>query len=116
MRRPACMNDEDFAGWVEANARLLQMYQAESPCRDCTLLFHHDMLAGGMCDGYPETLDPRDAPAPIPPPEILSGMRYAEIKAIRRTYPKIAPKEITEALYRSRQREYRKSVRLRAAT
>lgn len=115
MRRPACMNDEDFEGWVEANNRLLLMYRAESPCRDCTWLYHRDMVAGGMCDGHPETLDPRDAPAPVPPPEILSQMRYADLKAIRLTHPKIAPRDLSEALYRARQREYRRAVRMRAS-
>jgi hypothetical protein len=48
----ACMSPDEYAAWSEANGRLLSN-RADSPCRDCTPLFHRDMVAGGMCDGTP---------------------------------------------------------------
>jgi hypothetical protein len=60
--KPACMDPDEYAAWCEANARLLSTH-ADSPCRDCTPLFHADMLAGGMCDGVPTRGQPSSAGA-----------------------------------------------------
>jgi hypothetical protein len=51
--KPACMTPEEFDAWEEANRSVRGMGKAESPCRDCTPLFHADMVDGGMCDGTP---------------------------------------------------------------
>ena len=51
--KPACMDEKEWLIWQDANERLLQMFRAASPCRDCTPLFHADMVAGGQCDGVP---------------------------------------------------------------
>lgn len=47
------MTEDEYAVWSQANARLVGVARAESPCRDCSPLFHRDMLDGGMCDGTP---------------------------------------------------------------
>ena len=51
--KPACMDADEYQAWQEANARLLTV-RADSPCRDCTPLWHADMVSGGMCDGVPD--------------------------------------------------------------
>jgi len=101
--KPACMDEKEWLIWQDANERLLQMFRAASPCRDCTPLFHADMLEGGMCDGVPEEGQRK--------PSLKYGT-YAELKAVRRTYPKFgAPEGLSEALYRARMREYRRRRR-----
>lgn len=62
MSRPACMSDDEWLAWSAMNERLYGLGHADSPCRDCTPLFHRDMLAGGMCDGQP--LPPEREPSP----------------------------------------------------
>lgn len=47
------MDEKEWLIWQDANERLLLMFRAASPCRDCTPLFHADMVAGGQCDGVP---------------------------------------------------------------
>jgi hypothetical protein len=47
------MTPEEYATWADGNDKLWGVSRAESPCRDCTPLFHQDMLDGGMCDGEP---------------------------------------------------------------
>jgi hypothetical protein len=51
--KPACMDSAEFLLWQEANERLWGLGNSDSPCRDCTPLWHADMVAGGMCDGVP---------------------------------------------------------------
>jgi len=51
--KPACMDEKEWLVWCDANERLWGVHRSESPCRDCTPLFHADMLAGGQCDGVP---------------------------------------------------------------
>ena len=51
--KPACMDDAEYASWLDANARLNGIARAESPCRDCTPLYHADMVAGSQCDRVP---------------------------------------------------------------
>jgi hypothetical protein len=67
MTKPACMDEKEWLVWQDANERLWGIGRSESPCRDCTPLFHADMLAGGMCDGVPL---PGDRPAPPVGPKI----------------------------------------------
>ena len=51
--KPACMTADEWAAWSAMNERLYGLGRSDSPCRDCTPLFHRDMLAGGMCDRPP---------------------------------------------------------------
>jgi hypothetical protein len=98
------MDEKEWLIWQDANERLLLMFRAASPCRDCTPLFHEDMLEGGMCDGLPLTEGQREPS--------LKYSTYDELKAVRRTYPKYgAPSGLSEALYRARMREYRRRKR-----
>ena len=53
--KPACMDEKEWLIWQDANERLWGVHRSESPCRDCTPLFHADMVAGGQCDGTPLT-------------------------------------------------------------
>jgi hypothetical protein len=97
------MDEKEWLIWQDANERLLLMFRAASPCRDCTPLFHADMVAGGMCDGVP--LVGQRAP------DLRFGS-YADLQAVRRTYPKFgAPGGLSEALKRARMREYRRRRR-----
>jgi len=101
--KPACMDEKEWLIWQDANERLLLMFRAASPCRDCTPLWHADMLAGGQCDGVP--LDGQRVP------DLRRGT-HAELLAIRQTYPKFgAPRGLSEALQRARMREYRRRRR-----
>ena len=98
------MTPDEYQLWDEGNAGLRVMFRASSPCRDCTPLFHADMVAGGMCDGLPLTEGQREPS--------LKYSTYDELKAVRRTYPKYgAPSGLSEALYRARMREYRRRRR-----
>ena len=86
--KPACMSPDEWAAWQEMNERLFGLGRSDSPCRDCTPLFHADMLAGGMCDGVP--LPAERAPKPPGPKirEVLEravGWRNAPL-ADRRAY------------------------------
>jgi len=54
---PACMTADEWDAWSAMNERLYGLGRSDSPCRDCTPLFHRDMLAGGMCDGWPGLVD-----------------------------------------------------------
>ena len=74
--KPACMDEKEWLIWQDANERLLLMFRAASPCRDCVPLFHADMVAGGQCDGVPLAGD-RAAAKP--------GRKFASETA-RRTY------------------------------
>jgi len=108
MRRPACMDDAEFALWDEGNARLLVMFRASTPCRDCIPLFHADMVAGGMCDGVPGTGDAQ--PARCGPKKQWHEHTYAELKAMRAQYGRFnAPRplvvEVRRAYYRERDRD-----------
>jgi hypothetical protein len=59
------MDEKEWLVWQDANERLWGINRSESPCRDCTPLFHADMLDGGMCDGVP--LPPEREPAKVGP-------------------------------------------------
>ena len=52
------MTADEWTAWLAANRRLA-FGRSDSPCRDCTPEFHHDMLAAGTCDGTP-------LPEPLP--------------------------------------------------
>jgi hypothetical protein len=59
------MDEAEWAIWSESNDKLWGVLRSESPCRDCTPLFHADMLDGGMCDGVPLAGD--RPPKPVGP-------------------------------------------------
>ena len=100
MTKPACMDEKEWLIWQDANERLLQMFRAASPCRDCTPLFHADMVAGGMCDGVPQ--EGQRQPS-------FQYRTYAELREIRRTYPWLgAPAGLRAELNKARMREYRR--------
>jgi hypothetical protein len=112
--KPACMTDDEFALWAAGNEKLLLMFKASSPCRDCTPLFHADMLDGGMCDGVPGTGDAE--PERCGPKPKLREHTYAELKAMRAAYPKFgAPPELSAELARARWRERDRDRRRRVA-
>ena len=72
--KPACMTPEEYQLWDEGNAGLRVMFRESSPCRDCTPLFHADMVAGGMCDGVP------GAPSGgQPPDDMKTRPRYSTV-------------------------------------
>jgi len=109
--KPACMDEKEWLIWQDANERLLLMFRAASPCRDCTPLFHADMLAGGMCDGVPGTGDAQ--PARCGPKKGHYQHSYAELKAMRAQYSRFgAPQsllvEVRRAYFRERERERRR--------
>jgi hypothetical protein len=113
--KPACMDDAEFAAWDAANGRLLGLNRADSPCRDCTPLFHADMLAGGMCDGVPRPETDRGGRVAVPEPEHLRGLSLAELRALRATLPYHgASVDIRLACSRARWREYRRGLRVTA--
>lgn len=47
--RPACMDDDEYAGWTRLNVAS----RTASPCDDCLAGFAADMRAIGRCDGTP---------------------------------------------------------------
>jgi hypothetical protein len=97
------MTIEEYTLWVAGNDKLLLMFRAASPCRDCTPLWHKDMVAGGMCDGEP--LEGQRAPS-------QRYGSYADLQEYRRQFPKHgAPRGLSEALTRARMREYRRRLR-----
>jgi hypothetical protein len=111
--KPACMDDAEYAAWEAANGRLLGLMRADSPCRDCTPLFHADMLAGGMCDGVPRPETDRGGRVAVPEPEHLRGLSLAELRALRATLPYFgASAEVRLACNRARWREYRRGLRV----
>ena len=59
MTKPACMDADEFRLWSEANDGRVDGLRVrlggDSPCRDCTPLWHADMVSGGMCDGTPQS-------------------------------------------------------------
>ena len=57
--KPACMDESEWLAWSAMNERLYGLGRSDSPCRDCTPPFRRDMLAGGMCDGWPGLVDRR---------------------------------------------------------
>jgi hypothetical protein len=100
------MTTEEYAAWEEANRSVRGMGKAESPCRDCTPLFHADMVDGGMCDGIPGKRRRDETPAQ------WRSLSYRELQAVRRTYPHFGPPaELTVALTRARWREYQQRRR-----
>ena len=103
--KPACMSDDEYSGWEQANERILNREsRADSPCRDCTATFHWEIRAAGSCDGTP-------GPKPRPTLDLLPP---DELRALRRQYPYHgAPSELSRALDRARWREYRRGLRAR---
>jgi hypothetical protein len=113
--KPACMDDAEYAAWEAANDRLLGVNRADSPCRDCTPLFHADMLAGGMCDGVPRPETDRGGRVAVPEPEHLRGLSLAELRALRATLPYHGcAGALSRELARRRWREYRVGARATA--
>ena len=54
MRRPACMDDDEWALWRDANsASPLNHARLESPCVECLPAFAVEMRAEERCDGEP---------------------------------------------------------------
>ena len=56
MRRPACMDDGEWALWLDGHARIDTRRVSErvgSPCVDCHRAFADEMRAEGRCDGEP---------------------------------------------------------------
>lgn len=104
--KPACMDADEYAAWQEANAMLRNDERAASPCRDCTPLWHRDMVRGAMCDGIPgET-------GRVRLPSELRHLTYAELRQLRKTLPYFAPPpELVLATQRARWREYQQRRR-----
>ena len=69
IRRPACMDGDEMAAWMAANAVLYGSNRADSPCRDCLAVFRREMLAKERCDGelLPEPSPPGGRPLISPP-------------------------------------------------
>lgn len=108
MKKPACMDEAEWLVWSDTNAKLWGLTRADSPCRDCTPLFHADMIDGGMCDGTP--LPPERAPAKVGPKFQYHEHTYAELKAMRAQYSRFgAPPsllvEVRRAYFRERDRD-----------
>jgi hypothetical protein len=115
MKPPACMTPDEWAAWSEMNERMFGPLRSDSPCRDCTPLFHADMLAGGMCDGVPRPETDRGGRVAVPEPEHLRGLSLAELRALRATLPYHGPpEELVLACSRARWREYRRGLRVSA--
>jgi len=54
MRRPACIDDDEWALWRAANEAPAALTSwAESPCIDCLPGFAAEMRDAGRCDGTP---------------------------------------------------------------
>jgi hypothetical protein len=104
--KPACMSPDEYAAWQEVNAQLRGRDKVGSPCRDCTPLWHRDMVAGGMCDGVPgET-------GRVRLPSELAHLTYAELRQLRKSLPYFAPPpELVLAMERARWREYQQRRR-----
>jgi hypothetical protein len=105
------MTVDEWAIWTEANDKLWGVLRSESPCRDCTPLFHRDMVAGGMCDGVP--LPGERLSAKAGPKFQYHEHTYAELKEMRAAYSRFgAPPsllvEIRRAYFRERDRDRRR--------
>ena len=113
---PACMAEDEYALWREGNAQTHGWQRADSPCRDCTPLFHADMVAGGMCNGTPGGDSPHDVGGRprLPSEAELRRMDYASLRALRATLPLFDPPEpLRLALQRARWREFQVARRRR---
>lgn len=109
--KPACMTADEFELWAAGNAGLRVMFRASTPCRDCTPLFHRDMVAGGMCDGVPGQGDAQ--PARCGPKKGYHEHTYAELREMRAQYSRFgAPRsllvEVRRAYFRERDRDRRR--------
>lgn len=51
--RAACMDDDEWALWQDANRRLNLSDQLERPCQECPLAFALEMRAVNRCNGEP---------------------------------------------------------------
>ena len=69
IRQPPCMDDDEMAAWMAANAVLYGFNHADSPCRDCLAVFRREMQVKERCDGElpPQPL-PRGGRPLISPP------------------------------------------------
>ena len=67
IRQPPCMDDDEMAAWMAANAVLYGYSHADSPCRDCLAVFRREMLAKGRCDGELQPESPGGRPLISPP-------------------------------------------------
>jgi hypothetical protein len=76
--KPLCMDDAEYALWVEGNQRLRVAYQAVRPCSDCPLSFYGEMRAEGRCDGDPWMREPRAVPVRQRLPRCEAWMALAE--------------------------------------
>lgn len=107
--KPACMDADEYLAWQEANRTTRGPDRATSPCRDCTPLWHADMVAGGQCDGTPGGTRP---PGRSLAPTELRHLSYAELRAVRLSLPKYGPPaELVTAMQRARWREYQQRRR-----
>ena len=107
--KPACMTAEEWAAWSAMNERLYGLNRSDSPCRDCTPLFHRDMLAGGMCDGQPLPEPERGGRESVDPAHLRS-LSYAELRELRQAWPYHGgPTELRLAVNRAKWREYRQA-------
>ena len=67
---PACLDDDDLAGWSLFNQRITGPGRATSPCADCTTAFADEMRPLGRCNGTPgATGQVMALPTPIRVPE-----------------------------------------------
>ena len=67
---PACLDDDDLAGWSLFNQRITGPGRATSPCADCTPAFADEMRPLGRCNGTPgATGQVMALPTPIRVPE-----------------------------------------------
>ena len=97
MRRPLCMDEDDYRGWQEANDRIVTLgARATTPCRDCTAEFAREMRAEDRCDGEPGPYTGRAVEYPGDLDALL---------AIRSEYgPRGLPADLALALRRARDR------------
>jgi hypothetical protein len=51
--RPSCMTPLELASWSQANARVMPVWRALSPCEDCTQEFAREQRGPGLCTGTP---------------------------------------------------------------
>ncbi len=69
---PACMADDEYAGWAKMNARITGHSQrAKRPCADCTLGYASEMRAVGRCNGTPGSIEKEpemEQPENVAPP------------------------------------------------
>jgi hypothetical protein len=106
------MDDKEWLVWQAADQRLWGVDHAGNPCRDCTTLFHRDMVAGGMCDGVP--LAPDRPTAKDAPEGDYHGRTYAQLREMRAVFAQFgAPRALRVEVRRAYMRERERSRRAR---